>query len=159
MRRVAACRRSGKEVNDMGKGRWQLCAANRNHVGLSSQRLEPGNEHGLSEPCAMKSRTHGSSGGKGRKAPTYPNCWYEEPSNRPRRSRRNVKPPRDVQRDEESGKDGLPGSLQRLCFAGPETMRRGSQNCKEAREGYQRKTSAKRARENENKSFLVRSAW
>ncbi len=86
-------------------------------------------------------------------------CWYEEPSNRPRRSRRNVKPPRDVQRDEESGKDGLPGSLQRLCFAGPETMRRGSQNCKEAREGYQRKTSAKRARENENKSFLVRSAW
>ena len=67
--------------------------------------------------------------------------------------------PRDVQRDEESGKDGLPGSLQRLCFAGPETMRRGSQNCKEAREGSQRKTSAKRARENENKSFLVRSAW
>jgi hypothetical protein len=48
----------------MGKGRWQPCAANRNHVGLQGQRLEPVNEHGLSEPCAVKSRMHGSSGGK-----------------------------------------------------------------------------------------------
>jgi hypothetical protein len=53
----------------MGKGRWQPLAANRNHVGLQGQRLEPGNEHGLSEPCAVKSRTHGSSGGKGPQGP------------------------------------------------------------------------------------------
>jgi RNA-directed DNA polymerase len=64
MRRVAACSRTGKDVNDMGKGRWQPGAANRNQAGPQGQRLEPGNEHGLSEPCAVKSRMHGSSGGK-----------------------------------------------------------------------------------------------
>jgi RNA-directed DNA polymerase len=48
----------------MGKGRWQPGAANRNQAGPQGQRLEPGNEHGLSEPCAVKSRMHGSSGGK-----------------------------------------------------------------------------------------------
>jgi hypothetical protein len=53
----------------MGKGRWQPGAANRNHAGPQGQRLEPGNEHGLSEPCAVKSRTHGSSGGKGPRGP------------------------------------------------------------------------------------------
>ena len=56
----------------MGKGRWQLCAANRNRVGPYSQRLEPENQHGLSEPCAVKSRTHGSSGGKGPQGPCAP---------------------------------------------------------------------------------------
>jgi len=53
----------------MGKGRWRSCTANRNHVGLYSQQLEPENKHGLSEPCAVKSRTHGSSGGKGPRGP------------------------------------------------------------------------------------------
>jgi hypothetical protein len=53
----------------MGKGRWRSCTANRNRVGPSSQRLEPENQHGLSEPCAVKSRTHGSSGGKGPRGP------------------------------------------------------------------------------------------
>jgi hypothetical protein len=64
VRRVAAGNVTGKEVNRMGKGRWQPCAANRNHVGSQGQRLEPANKHGLSEPCAVKSRTHGSTGGK-----------------------------------------------------------------------------------------------
>src|SRR5690349_5841023 len=53
----------------MGKGRWQPCAANRNQAGPQGQRLEPGIEHGLSEPCAVKSRMHGSSGGKGPRGP------------------------------------------------------------------------------------------
>jgi len=59
----------------MGKGRWQHGSANRNHREPQGQQLEPENQHELSEPCAVRSRTHGSSGGKCRKAPTYPNYY------------------------------------------------------------------------------------
>jgi len=62
----------------MGKGRWQLFAANRNRVGLPSQQLEPEKEHGLSEPCAVKSRTHGSSGGKGPRGPYLSQLLHAE---------------------------------------------------------------------------------
>jgi RNA-directed DNA polymerase len=78
VRRVAACTLSGKDVNDMGKGRWQLFAANRNRVGLPGQQLEPEKEHGLSEPCAVKSRTHGSSGGKGPRGPYLSQLLHAE---------------------------------------------------------------------------------
>jgi len=48
----------------MGKGRWQHGPANCNHMEPQGQQLEPENQHELSELCAVKSRTHGSSGGK-----------------------------------------------------------------------------------------------
>ncbi len=38
----------------MGKGRWQHFAANRNHTEPKGQRLEPENQHELSEPCALQ---------------------------------------------------------------------------------------------------------
>ena len=69
VRRVASWIRTGKEVNDMGKGRWWLSAANCNHAGPRGQRPEPAQMHELSETCAVKSRTHGSSGGKGPRGP------------------------------------------------------------------------------------------
>ena len=61
----------------MGKGRWQPLTANRNRAGPQGQRLEPGNEHGLSEPCAVKSRMHGSSGGKGPRGPYLSQLFCE----------------------------------------------------------------------------------
>jgi hypothetical protein len=64
VRWVAACRVSGKGVDCMGKGRWQHGSANRNHREPQGQQLEPENQHELSEPCAVRSRTHGSSRGK-----------------------------------------------------------------------------------------------
>ena len=77
MKRVATCILSGKEVNGMGKGRWQHCAANCNHTEPNGQQLEPENQHKLSEPCALQGARTVHRGGKCREAPTYLNCFCE----------------------------------------------------------------------------------
>src|SRR5438067_1816585 len=71
------CILSGKEVNCMGKGRWQHFAANRNHMEPNGQQLEPENQHELSEPCALQGARTVHRGGKCREAPTYLNCFCE----------------------------------------------------------------------------------
>src|SRR5216684_5935348 len=72
------CILSGKEVNHMRKGRWQFRPANRNHMEPKGQRLEPENQHKLSEPCALQGARTVHRGGKCREAPTYPNILHAD---------------------------------------------------------------------------------
>src|SRR6266498_820765 len=71
------CNGSGKEMNCMGKGRWQLGSANRNHMEPKGQQPEPEKQHKLSEPCALQGARTVHQGGKRREVPTDPNCFCE----------------------------------------------------------------------------------
>src|SRR5215469_12084905 len=66
----------------MGRGRWQLSSANRNHREPKGQQPEPEKQHKPSEPCALRGARTVHQGGKRREAPTYPN-WYSHAGAQP----------------------------------------------------------------------------